>query len=96
MSLKTYLGNQFHNKPENRPVFEASAFAGAEKRDIEKAFARLFGSDDGRLVLGHLQSMAFMRAFGAESSDAQIRYAEGQRAFVAQMMRLVNAGRENN
>lgn len=77
----------------NRPVFEMPDLSRLEKEQIEKAYARVFASDDGRMVLGHLQSIAFMRAYGAESSDAQIRYAEGQRALVATIMRLVNAGR---
>ncbi|MCB9996622.1 MAG: hypothetical protein H6869_09320 [Rhodospirillales bacterium] len=64
-----------------------------EREQVEKAYARLFSTEDGKMVLGHLQSIAFMRAYGAESSDAQIRYAEGQRALVAQILRLVNAGR---
>ncbi|MEC7029103.1 MAG: hypothetical protein VXW91_05475, partial [Pseudomonadota bacterium] len=67
----------------------------AERIELEKAYARLFGTDDGKLVLSHMQALAFMRAYGAESSDAQIRYAEGQRALVAQVMRFINAGRGN-
>ncbi len=64
-----------------------------EKREIEKSYARLFGTEDGKRVLAHLQTVAFMRAYSAESSDEQIRYAEGQRALVANMLRLINAGR---
>lgn len=79
----------------NKPVFEMPDMKTPERQDIEKAYARLFSSDDGRLVLSHMQALAFMRAYGAESSDAQIRYAEGQRALVAQIMRFINAGRGN-
>ncbi len=77
----------------NRPVFEMPDVSRLEKRDIEQAYARLFGTDDGKKVLGHLQAVAFVRAYSAESSDEQIRYAEGQRALVANIMRLINAGR---
>ncbi len=76
-----------------KPAFEMPVFEAGEQRDMEKAYARLFSTEDGRLVLGHMQSLAFMRVHSAESSDAQIRYAEGQRAFVARIMRMVNAGR---
>ena len=79
----------------NKPVFEMSDFSRIEKQQIEKAYARLFSTDDGRQVLSHLQSIAFMRAYSAESTDEQIRYAEGQRALVATIMRLVNAGRQS-
>lgn len=79
----------------NKPVFELPDISRIEKRDIEKAYARLFASDDGKQVLSHLQAMAFMRAYSAESTDEQIRYAEGQRALVANIMRLINAGRQN-
>jgi len=70
-------------------------FTRMEKHNVEKAYARLFATDDGKQVLSHLQAMAFMRAYSAESSDEQIRYAEGQRALVANIMRLINAGRQN-
>ena len=79
----------------NKSVFEVPDFRTAERIELEKAYARLFGTDDGKLVLSHMQALAFMRAYGAESSDAQIRYAEGQRALVAQIMRFINAGRGN-
>lgn len=60
---------------------------------LEKAFARLFSSDDGQLVLSHLQSITFQRALGPEAPDAQLRYLEGQRAMIATIMRLIRAGR---
>ncbi len=77
----------------NRPVFEMPDISRMERQEIEKSYARLFSSEDGQRVLAHLQTMAFMRAYSAESSDEQIRYAEGQRALVANVMRLINAGR---
>jgi hypothetical protein len=64
-----------------------------EQREVEKAFARLFSSDDGRKVLAHLQVMTFHRTLGPESSDAQLRYAEGQRSLIANILRLIDRGR---
>ncbi|PJB71450.1 MAG: hypothetical protein CO093_05105 [Alphaproteobacteria bacterium CG_4_9_14_3_um_filter_47_13] len=64
-----------------------------ERQQIEKAYARLFSTEDGGRVLAHLQMIAFMRAYSAESTDEQIRYAEGQRALVAHILRLISAGR---
>lgn len=77
----------------NKPMFEMPESSRMERDDIAKAYARVFSSEDGKKVLSHLQSVAFMRAYSAESTDEQIRYAEGQRALVATMMRLVNSGR---
>lgn len=64
-----------------------------DPRAVERACARLFSTDDGRLVLDHLKAVAFMRCYGADASESQIRFAEGQRALVAQLLRLIAAGR---
>jgi hypothetical protein len=64
------------------------------QQDIERVFARLFSTEDGRKVLAHLQMMTFSRAYGPETSDQQLRYAEGQRALMAQVLRLIDRGRK--
>ncbi len=66
-----------------------------EMREIERAFARLFTSEDGRKVLSHLQAITFQRALGATAPDEQMRYAEGQRSLVASILRLIDRGRNN-
>lgn len=76
----------------NRPVFQMPDISTLDKREIEKSYARVFNTEDGKRVLAHLQTVAFMRAYSAESSDEQIRYAEGQRALVANVLRLISAG----
>ncbi len=86
----------FRKLTRNRPVFAMPETNRMDKQAIEKAYARLFSTEDGRAVLGHLQALAFMRAYSAESSDQQIRYAEGQRALVAQILRLIDAGRRGS
>ena len=65
-----------------------------EMRAIERAFARLFSTEDGRLVLAHLQAVTFQRALGSASPDEQLRYAEGQRSLVAMILRLIDRGRQ--
>jgi hypothetical protein len=45
-------------------------------------------------VLAHLQVMTFSRAYGPDSTDQQLRYAEGQRALMAQILRLIDRGRK--
>ncbi|MDP7141801.1 MAG: hypothetical protein QF692_08235 [Alphaproteobacteria bacterium] len=63
-------------------------------QDIQKSYARLFATEDGQAVLAHLQRTVFMRACGADCNDAQIRYAEGQRALLFQIMRHIEGGRK--
>jgi hypothetical protein len=74
-------------------VFQAPEPIKMDLRDIEKSFARVFASDDGKRVLSHLQAITFCRALGAESSDQSLRYAEGQRALVATILRMIDRGR---
>lgn len=64
-----------------------------EMRDVERAFTRLFLSEDGQKVLSYLQSITFQRALGPGSDDQQLRYMEGQRALLATILRLINRGR---
>ncbi len=64
-----------------------------DKRAMEIAYARLFLSEDGQKVLAHLQAVTFLRAYGAEASDEQLRFVEGQRALVSQVLRMIEAGR---
>lgn len=65
-----------------------------EMRDVEKAFTRLFSSDDGQKVLAHLQVITFQRALGPAAADEHLRYMEGQRAMVATILRLIDRGRK--
>jgi len=64
------------------------------QQDVERIFARCFSSEDGKKVLAHLQVMTFSRAYGPDASDQQLRYAEGQRALVANILRLIDRGRK--
>jgi hypothetical protein len=66
-----------------------------EQRDIEHCFARLFSTEDGKKVLAWLQVMTFQRVQGANTSDDQLRYMEGQRSLMASILRLIDRGRTN-
>lgn len=81
-------------KPERRPLFdfELPPAGRAELSDIQKSYTRLFATDDGKAVLSHLQKTVFIRALPADCADEQIRYYEGQRALVAQILRHIVAG----
>ncbi len=86
--------NIFCNK-ETEPdlVYDAVKTIKTDQRDIERTFARLFSSDDGRKVLAHLQVMSFHRVQPPGATDEYLRYAEGQRALVATILRLIDKGR---
>jgi len=75
-------------------VYNAVEQIKPDQKDVERAFARLFSSEDGKKVLSHLQVMSFHRAHSPESSNEQLRYAEGQRAMVASILRLIDKGRK--
>ena len=80
-------------KPRIEPVFWMPEPLSGDRRDVEKAYARAFSDDNGRVVLGHLQNLTFARAYAPDVPEGQLRYAEGQRALVGTILRLVNAGR---
>lgn len=64
-----------------------------EQKDMERAFARLFSSEDGQKVLAYLQVMTFQRALGPSTPEDQLRYMEGQRSLMATILRLIDRGR---
>lgn len=66
-----------------------------EQKDIERAFTRLFSSEDGKKVLAWLQVMTFQRAASANAGEEQLRYMEGQRSLVASILRMIDRGRSN-
>ena len=65
-----------------------------EVREVERAFARLFSTDDGQIALAHLQAATFLRALGPAAADGALRYMEGQRAVVATILRMIERGRQ--
>ncbi len=75
-------------------IYRANMVKKMEQREIEKAYSRLFASEDGQKVLAHLQVLTFHRALGPTTSDEQLRYIEGQRSLVATILRLVDRGRK--
>lgn len=65
-----------------------------EMKTIERAFARLFTTEDGQKVLAYLQVLTFQRALGPVTPDEHLRYQEGQRALMATILRLIDRGRK--
>ncbi|HPF78383.1 MAG TPA: hypothetical protein PLF01_03725 [Alphaproteobacteria bacterium] len=65
-----------------------------DQKNIERLFARLFSTEDGRNVLAYLHYSVFQRAFGSNVTDEQLRFSEGQRAMIANISRLIERGRQ--
>lgn len=64
-----------------------------EQIDIERSFARVFSTDEGKKVLAWLQVMTFHRAGSSNSTDEQLRFMEGQRSLVANILRMIDRGK---
>lgn len=76
-------------------VYAPAEPGATEMRNVERAFARLFSSEDGQKVLAYLQALTFQRALGPVTPDEQLRYQEGQRSLMATILRLIDRGRKN-
>ncbi len=63
------------------------------RSDLERDFARCFGTPEGRRVLAHLRAATLDRALGPAASVDTLRHLEGQRHLVAHMTALAARGR---
>ena len=61
--------------------------------DLEKNFVRAFNTPSGQVVLQHLRKITVERTLGPNASDAELRWAEAQRALVHQIERLSMGGK---
>tara|TARA_B100001179_G_C18284815_1_gene272676 strand:- start:154 stop:423 length:270 start_codon:yes stop_codon:yes gene_type:complete len=82
-------------KKKNSSPLEINHLSNLDPDKAEKAFARLFSSEDGKTVLAYLDNITFTRVLAAESSHELLRYQEGQRAIVATIHRLTSRGTKN-
>jgi hypothetical protein len=64
-----------------------------EVKEIERIFVQIFSTAEGKKALAYLQYITFNRALGVNASDAQLRYAEGERSLVSKILRLIDRGR---
>ncbi len=65
-------------------------------REIARAAARCFGTDDGRRLLAHLRATTIERACGPQMPDAALRDLEGQRRLVHRLTALIDRGRRGD
>ncbi len=63
---------------------------------IASSFTRTFSSREGQVVLQHLKHLTWERTLAPETSDAALRFLEGQRALVAHIINLIKQGKEHD
>ena len=61
--------------------------------DTEKFFVRTFNTPSGAAVLEHLRKITVERTLGPNATDAELRWAEAQRALVRQIEHLSVGGK---
>lgn len=67
----------------------------ADRDAVARAYARLFATDDGRLVMAHLQGQTFLRSLSPDTPDSHLRFIEGQRALVHTILRFIAIGKSH-
>ncbi len=70
-----------------------SAGPAMDRDTVARAYARLFSTEDGKMVMAHLQGQTFLRMHTPETPDSHIRFTEGQRALVNTMLRFIAIGK---
>lgn len=56
--------------------------------EIQQAFAKCFMSGEGRKALSFLRKITVERSLGADATDNELRYLEGQRQLVKKIEML--------
>ena len=92
-NLMTKLKISIFEEAEKNAVY-TKLVSRSDQKDIERLFARLFSTEDGAKALAYLQYTTFQKAFGINTSCEQLRYMEGQRAFLANILRLIERGKQ--
>ena len=61
--------------------------------ELNKQYARLFATSDGRAVLAHLRRITLDRPLGPDLSDNQLRWIAAQGALVHKIETLIQGGK---
>ena len=61
--------------------------------EIEKQYARTFGTPSGRAVLEHMRKITIERTLGPNATDQELRWTEANRAFVHQIEQMIARGK---
>ena len=81
---------------ETEPLTADGDSRGDDLRDVARAAARCFGTDDGRRLLAHLRAITIERVCGPQVSDPALRDLEGQRRLVHRLYALIDRGRRGD
>ncbi len=65
------------------------------EQDWPSVFARCFSTSDGKQVAGYLRYFTLEKSLGADVSDDLLRYQEGRRSIVTQILSLIAQGQDN-
>lgn len=63
-------------------------------KDLQKAFLRCFSTLSGKQVLEFLKSQTTNHFLGANSTDNELRYLEGQRKLVFTILNMIKKAKE--
>jgi len=63
-----------------------------ERKDVARAYARLFAGDDGKIVLQHLHDMTAFCPSDPNEVEAALRHREGKRAMLLAIVRMIETG----
>ncbi len=85
----------FFKRKQHIDCLKSCLFQKSDQDYIRKSFARLFSSEEGERVLSYLKFITYHRSFGAEISNEQLRFMEGQRSLINHIERLIDQGRKN-
>ena len=66
----------------------------AKQQDWPSVFIRCFSTQDGKQVMAYLRHYTLDKSLGAEADNNLLRYQEGRRSIVTQIMSLVSQGQD--
>ena len=72
----------------------ATYFSKSDRHEIEKTFARVFSTEEGKKALAYLQYITCERALPADVDQQVLRYTEGQRALIGNILRMIQNGQK--
>lgn len=85
-----------HESPDHgrwSQLAERQSAADGKAKELARSFVRVFGDNDGEDVLAYLRSITIDKTLPATCSDAELRWAEAQRALTRHILTMIERGR---
>lgn len=60
------------------------------QKELIGAYARVFGSEDGKAVLEDLKALASFDSYGISDDDRRLCYVQGRRSIVGHILNAIN------